>query len=221
MPSAGVASAVRKRVLASSDAFWKPADFPGSPAAVTQALYRLCQDNELQHLRKGLYWRGARTRFGVAPPRPSDVVREIVDVAGIGPAGPSAANELGLSTQVPRWEHIAIPCRAPRPVEHVYIVSRAACTARLEEKLGPAEVALLEVLRDWATLVEWPDEVAGRIIGGYLAKGIIRAGKVARAARTEPPAVRGRLRSLLAGLGYSKEAKIVEPPRSRAGAVAA
>jgi hypothetical protein len=208
-------------VLASTNAFWRPADFPGSPAAVTQALCRLCQDNELLHPRRGLYWRGGMTMLGMAPPRPSAVVRELVGTAGVGPAGPSAANELRLSTQVPRWEHVAGPRRAPRPVDRVYIVSRAACTARLEEELTPAEVALLEVLRDWATLVEWPDEVADRIIGGYLAKGIIRAGKIARAARTEPPAVRARLRSLLARLGYSKEAEIIKPLRSRAGAVAA
>lgn len=214
MTSAAVAPVVRSRVLASKNKFWKPEDFPGSPAAVTQALYRLCKDNELRHLRKGLYWRGTKTRFGMAPPRPSAVVRELVDAPGVGPAGPSAANELGLSTQVPRWEYVAVPRRAPRPVDRVYIVSRAASTARLEEKLSPAEVALLEVLRDWATLVEWPDEVAGRIIGGYLDRGIIRARKIARAARTEPPAVRGRLRSLLAGLGYSKEAKIIKAPRS-------
>jgi hypothetical protein len=212
--SAGTAPAVRERVLASHNAFWKPEDFPGSPAAVTQALYRLSRDNELLHLRKGLYWRGIKTPLGMAPPRPGDVVNELVNTPGIGPAGPSAANLLGLSTQVPRWETIAIPRRSPRPLERVHMVSRAASTARLDEKLGPAEVALLEVLRDWGGLVEVSDDEAARIIATHLTNGTICAKKVARAAKTEPPSVRARLRGLLAKLGYSKDANVIKAPRS-------
>lgn len=74
----------------------------------------------------------------------------------MGPAGWSAALALGLSTQVPRHETIAVPGRAPRNPDNVRFVSRAASAKRRDERLRPAEVALLEVLREWDTLVEVP-----------------------------------------------------------------
>ncbi|MFP5333297.1 MAG: hypothetical protein ACLGHX_13180 [Acidimicrobiia bacterium] len=214
MNDKSVASEVREAVLRSRDRFWRPEDFAGSAEAVAKALSRLAGEGKLQRVRRGLYWRGAPTRLGMAPPPPDRVVHELVDEPGVGPAGWSAGLWLGVSTQVPRRETIAVPRRAPRSPGNVRIVSRAASTKRRDERLRYPEVALLEVLRDWDTVVEVPDEVATERIGDLVVAGALRLDRVVRASKTEPPHVRERLRRLLTALGQPAHAAAVQPARS-------
>jgi hypothetical protein len=207
---------VRDRVLSSSDRFWRPSDFRGGPYAIEKALSRLTEADELRRIRPGVYWRGASTPLGMAPPRSKDLISEIVGTSGIGPAASSAAYSLGLSTQIPRVETIAVPGRPPRPPSGVHFVSRAA-SSRKEEGLNSTEVALLEVLRE-GNRVEVTPEEAIRRVADLVSKGAIRPTRVARAARREPPRVRERLRSILLELGFSSDASRISSVRN-AGAL--
>ena len=209
-----VAAEVRKKVLHSRDRFWRPEDFAGSPLAVAKALSRLARSGELRRVRRGLYWRGASTRLGMAPPPPDRFAHEVIDATGTGPAGWSAGLALGLSTQVPRRETIAVPGRAAREPGTIKFVSRAASSKRRDERLRPHEVALLEVLRDWDTLVEVPTEAAVERIAGLAKNGTLRLDRIVRASATEPPRVRERLRRLLEAIGHSDDAAAVRPARS-------
>lgn len=214
MSDRSVAPRVRNRVLSSRDRFWRPEDFGGSPEAVAKALSRLTRAGELRRVRRGLYWRGTPTRLGMSPPSPGRFVHEVIDSPGTGPAGWSAGLALGLSTQVPRRETIAVPGRAPRNPGTVRFVSRAASAKRRDERLRPPEVALLEVLRDWDTLVEVSADAAVERIAGLAGIGTLRLDRVVRASATEPPRVRERLRRLLAAMGRSTDAAAVRPARS-------
>lgn len=207
-PSPGVASAVRDSVTSSSPGrFWRPADFKSSPSAVEQALHRLADVGELRSVRRGLYWRGTKTLLGMAPPPADKLVKAIVpEKRGIGPAGASAANVLGLSTQMPAKPVFAIPARVPSPIPGIKMVSRTGCRERVKANAKPAEVALLEVLRDWAGLVEVDSDEATRIITSRIADGVLRLAVLAKVARTEPPSVRDRLARLLADCGHSNAA---------------
>jgi len=209
-----VAPEVRRRVLPSRDRFWRPEDFDGSPDAVAQTLSRLVRAGELRRVRRGLYWRGTPTRLGMAPPPPDRLAGEVAGGPGTGPAGWSAALALGLSTQVPRRETIAVPGRAPRNPGAVHFASRAASTKRRDERLRPVEVALLEVLRDWDSLVEVPTEEAVHRIARLADTDEVRLDRLVRASATEPPRVRERLRRLLDALGRSTFAGAVRPARS-------
>jgi hypothetical protein len=215
MADIGVAAAVRTKVTSSRDRFWRPSDFEGSPEAVAKMLSRLTTSGELRRVRRGLYWRGTPTPLGMSPPSPARLAAEIISGPGIGPAGLSAALELGLTTQVPRYDVIAVPGRVPRSPGMAILVSRAASTKRRSERLSPAEVALLEVLRDWPGLVELPDTDAADRIAGLLDANTIRVDKLTRASKTEPPRVRERLRELLIGVGRADAATAVPPARSR------
>ena len=215
MSGTSVASDVRSRVLRSHDRFWSPEDFDGSPDAVAKALSRLSESGELRRIRRGLYWRGSSTRLGMAPPRADMLANAIVGEPGTGPAGLSAALRLGLSTQVPRVETIAVPMRAPRVTPGVKFVSRAGSPRRRDECLNAAEIALLEVLRDWDRVVETPALVAVDRVNSLSEDGVIRLERIVRASATEPPVVRDRLRGLLNALGRSKDADNVSPARSR------
>jgi hypothetical protein len=215
MSTTSVAPEVRKRVLASRDHFWRPENFDGSPDAVAQALSRMARTGEVRRVRRGLYWRGAPTRLGMAPPPPDRLASAVVGGTGSGPAGWSAALALGLSTQVARREAVAVPGRSPRSPGAVHYVSRAASTKRRDERLRPAEVALLEVLRDWDGLVEVPAADAVARIERLADSGTVRLDRVARASETEPPRVRERLRRLLVALGRADMTDGVRPARSR------
>lgn len=204
---------VRMMVLDSCERFWRPEDFKGSPDAVAKALSRLTHAGELRRVRRGLYWRGKPTRLGMAPPSPSRVASEIIPDTGKGPAGWSAGLALGLSTQVPRRETIAVPCRAPQNSVSVHFVSRASSVKRRDERLRPLEVALFEVLRDWDTFVEVPFDDAVTRVTTLIDNGTLRLNRIVRAAATEPPRVRDRLRRLLQEAGRPDEATSVRPAR--------
>ena len=197
------AARARQAVLASRDRFWQPSDLRLSPSTVHHLLGDLEDRGELRRIRRGLYWRGMKTPLGMAPPSPERLVEALTPGAGVGPAGLSAANALRLSTQVPRRAQIAVPDRAPSDAGAVTFVSRASRTGRAATRLTSAEVALLEVLADWPTLVEVEPAQATRQLTELLRSGTVRAERLADAATTEPGQTRARLRALLTAAGRS------------------
>ena len=75
----------------------------GRRAAVDQALSRLVRRASLMRAGRGIYIRPVESRFGTHPPAASKVVEGIAAQRGesMVPHGAAAANELGLTTQVP------------------------------------------------------------------------------------------------------------------------
>lgn len=138
-----------------SEIFLRRKDFKGTDRAVESALSRLTHAGELVRVRRGLYFRGKTTRFGMT--RPS-LLTTAIEVAGLGsgPAGISAAHMLGLTTQVPSTAEVAVPGHIPESLRGVQFRSRSY--SRRELKLRPIEIAVLELLRDpYAADVSWLD----------------------------------------------------------------
>lgn len=75
----------------------------GRRAAVDQALSRFARRGHLLRAGRGLYLRPVETRFGASTPSVELTLRAIENETGeiIAPHGASAANTLGLTTQVP------------------------------------------------------------------------------------------------------------------------
>jgi hypothetical protein len=75
----------------------------GSRAAADQTLSRLARQGHLLRVGRGRYVKPVETRFGIRTPSPERVVKSFVDMTGevVVPSGAVAANELGLTTQVP------------------------------------------------------------------------------------------------------------------------
>ena len=192
------AGEIRRKTCRSRNRFFRSGEFDGTRTAVEKALGRLVENGELLRVRNGLYWRGAETPFGMAPPNPRSVVNEYANGYPTGPAGISAANLLGLSTQVPRITEYAVPTMVP-PIDRIRLVRRDArrSDGRRAAELGGPEVALLEVLDSWEKVVELAPAEALERLGVILRDGTVRPERLAQAAGSEPARVRERLRFIL------------------------
>jgi len=185
-----VSGEARHRVEhAAHGTFFRRRDFAGSDRAVESALSRLATSGELVRVRKGLYWRGQQTRFGMTRPSPLEIAVAVAG-PGSGPSGVAAAHLLGLTTQVPATVEVAVPGSPPDPIPGVRFRSRPY--SRREHRLTSIEVAVLEVLRDPdATEMSWP-QVARRL-RKLADDGTIRA-EVVGAGAIEEPRVKARER---------------------------
>jgi len=124
-------------------AFVRVSDLPGTPAAARKAASRASRDGDLVQIRKGLYYRGTRTRYGMTRPRLEEVVREVLGARGVGPSGYSAARVWGVTTQIPATLEVST-LRSVDPLNGVkQVVRRNLARVDLNEK----EIALLELLR--------------------------------------------------------------------------
>ncbi len=134
-------------------------------------------------MRKGLYWKGSLTPFGMSRPSTEDLALE-VGGPGSGPAGIAASHWRGLTTQVPATFVIAVPARAPKGWSSVRF-SQRSLGRRLRE-LRPTEVALIEVLRAGPEVVEGPWTSVGDAVNGLIATGAVRLQVLEEQIREEP-----------------------------------
>jgi hypothetical protein len=131
--------------------FVRNSEPPGSNAARCNALSRAAADGNLIRVRNGLYYKGAKSRFGMTRPSDRDVAREVLGSDGVRPAGFSAVRHLGLTTRIPAEIHLSFWGPIPKGINGVRIHKRNNARRRL---LNESEIALLEVLRNLDTLVE-------------------------------------------------------------------
>ncbi len=218
-----VAQQVRGRVLRSGERLWRIEDFGGSPSAVNNELRRLIARGELMRVRRGVYWRGKKSRFGMIGASQGEAVQKVLGAQeAVGATGWHATNLLGLSTQVSPVEALAVTHRRPEGLHNVKVSSRAARSGRREAKLNGMEVTFLEALEGWDRYVEADGATALERFGELLEREDVRVERLVRASRTEPPVVRERLRAVLRHGGYEEQAERVpgaRDPRTRARAL--
>lgn len=140
---------------------------------------------------------------------------ELVNGAGVGPAGLSAATTLRLSTQIPRCAHYAVPGRAPTGRRTVRFVSRASRSGRADYALSALGVAALEVLDEWEQVLETDPEDAMDGLSSLITSGDIDAERLTAAGATEPPRAQARLRYLLRRAGSPELAERLREPSPR------
>ena len=192
-------------LLSSTNQFWKAEDLTGLPRReASRLLAELTKAGELTRERRGLYWRGTQTPLGMSPPGPESLVFELCGKTGVGLCGLSAANKLGLSTQIPRRAHYAVPGVAPKDSGGVKFTSRCGRTGRLTAQLNPTDVAFLEVLEAFEEAVETTADEGFEKLRKMLTNDTAMAKRLTLAAETEPAKVRTRLAALLQSAGYEK-----------------
>lgn len=155
------AAVIRTHVLdAPAGTFFHVADFPGTRRAVESAISRLAADVEdLVRVRRGLYWKAARSRDGATRPDAVAVAVQAARNRGVGPAGWLAAHAMGLAPRTAAVPELVVVGEPPSGVDGVRFRSRSNYS-RL--RLSYLEVGLLELLRDvpaaesggWSDLVD-------------------------------------------------------------------
>jgi len=136
---------------------------PGGRGAASSAASRAHKRGDLIPIRKGLYWKGARTRYGMTRPSTEATAVEILGTVGVGPSGHTAARALGLTTQIPATPALTVAGPVPTSVPGVRVSRRNNMRRR---ELGYTEIALLELLRgSWESVVEggWDALVAATV----------------------------------------------------------
>jgi Family of unknown function (DUF6088) len=188
------ADQVRSRVAGDGARYWKHGDFDGlPPAAVATELSRLARDGQLQRVGKGVYYRAVPTSFGLSVPGASAAAAETLRVP-VHPAGLTAANALGLTTQNPMRLEFATPAAKPPTALRNAIVHTGRPASR--SGLSADEGAVLEILRERARSSDLSPEDTIR----HLKRAASREETYARlawAAMSEPP----RVRAILGALG--------------------
>jgi len=192
------AAAVRDRVMRGGERLWRREDFPDlPPQAVSQALSRLARQDKLRRVHKGTYYRPHPSTLGESRAAQSDMLSRLLR-APVHPAGLTAANALGLSTQNPARPQFAAPTTRPgsRPREWTMTVGRPPSRRRLSAD----EAAVLELLRDHAMTSDLSPEETAERIKRLLADDDAFA-HLARVALDEPPRVRAMLGAIGQELG--------------------
>ena len=177
-------------------------EFDGPRGPVETALSRLNDHGDLLRVRKGLYFKGVRSRFGSGRPRVEDVVYKVCGTKGVGPTRWTASRTLGLSTQLPARHEFAVVGTPPTNFPDVRFHSRKNL-ARID--LNPLEIAVLETLRAWPTYSEasWEDVV--KRVGELWDEEAIRPARLSKVAAREPsPRLRERMSALLSDLNEPK-----------------
>jgi hypothetical protein len=191
--SESAAARVRRRVLAGGERFWRHEDFGDlSPSGVATALSRLVRTGELQRVRKGVYFRPRPTVIGPSIPGATAAIASTLR-APVHPAGLSAANLLGLSTQNPaRAEYATSASDPPTALAGSRVRTRRPLA---RATLTAEEGALLELLRDRASTSDLPPAETTRRLQELLSDRD-RFARLAQAATDEPPRVRAMLGAL-------------------------
>ena len=163
--------------------FIRVTDIEGSRTAVESAFSRLATTGTITRVRKGLYWKGTPTAMGMSSPRIEEVALELGG-PGAGPSGVAAAHWLGLTSQVPSTYLSSVPRRVPKPWGRIRFTQRPV--ERLLRALTPSEVAVLEVLRDGPSVVEFGWVRFAEVVEQLAIVGTIRVDVLDRQVRDEP-----------------------------------
>lgn len=199
--STSSAAAIRRRVEAGGERVWRMSDFDGMPVtAVAQALSRLSRSGVIQRLGKGLYYRSRPTPFGDSKPNLAQIRSLPMGRHGVFPAGLSAANLLGFTTQNPARVEVATDgVSLPRLIigEDAIIHTRRPEAWR---KLTRIDTALLDFLRRRGEMTELPgEETIHRLLDYFREQG--RFERFLKIAPSEPPRVRAMLGAIGQQLG--------------------
>jgi hypothetical protein len=190
---------MKDEILNSSLRFWDTSDFSDSNSSEAIAVFNeLVKNNELYLVTPNLYWRGKPTQHGTTPPLPSQIIKKLYPMSGVGLSESSAANFLHLSQQVPNYIHVAVPTYVDNEiVGTIKFVPRPKNIGRYNCELNFPEVAILETLNSWNDYVEIPDEEGEQIIYELVNSERVNKRRLVASLYSEPQEVMDKLLDIL------------------------
>jgi len=196
-----IAKTVRNQIEAGGERVWRLSDFEPMPfTAVAQALSRLSRMGLIQRLGKGLYYRSKLTIFGQSRPNISHLRSLPIQRKAVFPAGSSAANLLGFSTQ--NAAKIEVATNGPSLPRLIVGKETIIHTRRPDswQELSYKDAAILDFLRQRGMTSELSaEETVSKLLEHfYESDQFVSLFKVAI---SEPP----RVRAMLGAIGEQLE----------------
>lgn len=190
---------MKDEITNSSLRFWTANDFSGhSFSEITEVFNDLVRNHELYLVTPNLYWRGTPTHQGTSAPLPSQIIKKLYPMAGVGLSESSAANFLHLSHQVPNYIHVAVPTDVDDEiVGTIKFVPRPKNIGRYNCELNFPEVAILETLNSWNDYVEIPDEEGEQIIYELVNSTRVNKRRLVASLYSEPQEVMDKLLDII------------------------
>jgi hypothetical protein len=203
-----VATTVRRKIeRGGTDKLWTYADFEPLPGmAVAAALSRMVKEGNLDRVRKGVYYKARKTRFGLTKADPSRVAAAVLNRRGIAwkASGLAAYNALGLTNQVSPLTTFDVD----RDVTSLRTISNRRIRFRVVPKvknITSNERTVLDALRDLRSIPDSsPDSVVRRIVELFRS-GELSFGRMIKLAEAEPPRVKALLGTIGSILGESAD----------------
>jgi len=209
MAEKSTSTTVSRRMKRHPGRLFTYADFDDLPtSAVATALSRLRARGDVRRARKGVYYVPRRTVLGEVPADPV-AVGAVVSHGRGHLAGLSAANALGLTTQVPALVELAVENKRPTASRGVAFKTRMGTNRR---GLEPHEAALLEVARDIKHVTDLSPLETVRTLRLLLTEDSART-RILRAASGEPPRVRAMI-GALAEMAGAEEGELLHLRKS-------
>ncbi|MEG3935491.1 MULTISPECIES: DUF6088 family protein [unclassified Microcoleus] len=204
------AELIRRQIEERPEGYWRHSDFSNLPStAVSKALSRMAENGILERVSKGLYYRSRPTRFGRSRPSPSDI-QKLLTKQNLHPAGLSAANLLGFTTQNAIQGEFATSANS---VPRTIIGSRARIHTRRPEtwnRLEATDAAMLDFLRSRGKLSELSLTETKQRLLDYFREGS-RFERLLAVADAEPP----RVRAMLGAIGQELRKSVKELEKLR------
>ncbi len=196
------AELIRRQIEERGEAYWRHSDFSNlPPTAVSKTLSRLAEEGVLERVSKGLYYHSRQTRFGRSRPSQSDI-QKLLTKQNLHPAGLTAANLLGFTTQNTIQGEFATSANS---VPRTIIGDRARVHTRRPQtwnNLEATDAAILDFLRSRGNLSELsPKETKQRLLDYFRSSD--RFERLVAIADEEPPRVRAILGAIGQELGQS------------------
>lgn len=208
-----ISALIRNRIECGGESLWQFEDFAEFPATATaQTLSRLTREGVLRRVAKGIYYKPGHSTFGETKPSPKALRALAAKKQRLFPAGLSAANLLGFSTQTPRRIELSTPSPSVqrRLLGADTLVHTRRPAAWLE--ITDDEAALLELLRDGGSMSELnPKQTSTRLLELLGEKR--RFENLVGVAESEPPRVQALLGAAGEELGKSR-AKLLQLRRN-------
>lgn len=195
---------IRMSIQEGGERIWRLSDFGKmSPMAVAQALSRLSRKGFIQRLGGGLYYKPRQTPFGSSRPNFSKLRSIPIRQKGVFPAGNSAANFLGFTTQ--NSARIELATNGFSLPKLIFGKDTIVHTRRPDSwrELSQKEAAILDFLRQRGKFSELTPENTTRKLLQYFKEDPRQCEKIFNAALSEPPRVRAMLGAIGQELGFS------------------
>lgn len=203
--SYNIAEKVRKKIESSEDRIWRYSDFANMPfTAVAKTLSRLSKQGVIQRIGKGLYYRPRQTSFGLSKPNLAQLRSLPILRNNIFPAGNTAANLLGFTTQNPAKVEISTNGLSLP----LLIVGKETIihTRRPElwKSLSKREAALLDFIRNRGKNSELSShETISKLLDFFNEPDLFE--HLLHVAKSEPPRVRAILGAIGEEIGCAEQ----------------